>query len=295
MRTRLGTIITALGLTFGLTLGAAATASHDAAAKAPKTAKKKPAPTKKPPPAPKLAPPNAEQKKALGELMGAFTFSMDKDAIVVALSKQIDARYAEQISSTSDVYAQDKLRKEKQKEVARIKSSYVEFKGGKTGWDVSLIDQEFAHNTGESMLMYWENAGGKNQRRFFFFHEGKLWKMFVAIDTKALAEDQRNFEFFRKLMETRYGQGRVDGAREKWNAGEFEVQAVDKMAFYGSFGLLIQDPKALAEIAATREANAPAAKGKDSIIEIIRDDGREVDIHENDNAADAIINGAKGR
>ena len=295
MRTRLGTIITALGLSFGLTLGAAATAAPDASAKGTRVAKaKKKRPPKKPV-EPKLAPPNAEQKKALGELMGAFTFQMDKDGIIAALTKQIDERYAEQISATSDVYTQDKLRKEKLKEIARIKSSYVEFTGAKTGWDVSLIDQEFAHNTGESMLMYWENAGGKNQRRFFFFYEGKLWKMFVAIDTKALAEDQRNFTFFRKLMEQRYGQGRVDGPREKWNAGAFEVQAVDKMAFYGSFGLLIQDPKVLPQIAATREANAPAVKRNDAIIDAIRDNGTQVNVNDetNSDAVDAIINGAK--
>lgn len=290
---RLASLVTVLGLSFGLTVGAAVVDHTPAAfAKGKKKAPKKPAPKK---PEPKLAPPNAEQKKALGELMGAFSFGMDKDAIVAALTKQIDDRYAEQITATSDVMTQDKLRKEKAKEIATIKKSYVEFKGGKTGWDVSLIDQEFAHNTGESMLVYWENAGGKNQRRFFFFYEGKLWKMFVAIDTKALAEDQRNFTFFRNLMEARYGKGRVEGSREKWDAGDFEVQAVDKMAFYGSFGLLIQDPKVLPSLMATREANAPAAKGKDAIIEVIRDTGdKPVDIHANDDGVDSIINGAKG-
>jgi hypothetical protein len=290
---RIASIVTVLGLSFGLTVGVAATAAPAAYAKA----KKKPAPKKPAPkkPEPKLAPPTAEQKKALGELMGAFSFGMDKDQILAALTKQIDDRYAEQIAATSDVMTQDKLRKEKAKEIATIKKSYVEFAGAKTGWDVSLIDQEFAHNTGESMLVYWENAGGKNQRRFFFFYEGKLWKMFVAIDTKALAEDQRNFTFFRNLMESRYGKGRVADGREKWDAGDFEVHAVDKMAFYGSFGLLIQDPKVLPSLMATREANAPAAKGKDAIIEVIRDDGtKPVDIHANDDGVDSIINGAKG-
>ena len=46
------------------------------------------------------------------------------------------------------------------------------------------------------MLERWENAGGKNQRRFFFFHEGKLWKMFVSLDVSILPEDKRNFETF---------------------------------------------------------------------------------------------------
>lgn len=296
MRTRLGSVVTALGLSFGLSLGAVAVAPATFAPPAEakrKPAKKKPAPPK---PVEKLQPPNAAQKKALGELMGAFTFGMDKDQVIATLTKQVDERYAEQISATSDIYTQDRLRKEKQKEVTAIKKSYVAFDGKKSGWDVSLIDQEFAHKTGESMLMYWENAGGKNQRRFFFFYEGKLWKMFVAIDTKALAPDQRNFTFFRNLMESRYGKGRVEGPREKWDAGDFEVHAVDKMAFYGAFGLLIQDPKVWPQIAASREANAPAAKPKDNIIEVIRDDGSQVDVRQTDNGAvDDIINGAKGK
>lgn len=287
MRTR--SIATVLALALGFTFGAG---SGDAWAKG---KKKKPVPTK--PAEPKIAPPNAEQKKALAELMGAYKFGMEKDAIIAILAKQIDERYAEQIAATSDVMTQDKLRKDKQKEVTRIKQSYLTFEGKKSGWDVSLVDTEFAHNTGESMLSYWENAGGKNQKRFFFFYQGKLWKMFVAIDTKALATDQRNFSFFRGLMEARYGKARTVEGRAVWNAGEFEVQAVDKMAFYGSFALLIQDPAVLTEVMATRKANAPEAKKPDAIIEVIRekgDDSDKVNLDENSDAVDAIINGSAG-
>ncbi|MBK9031752.1 MAG: hypothetical protein IPL61_10575 [Myxococcales bacterium] len=290
MRTR--SIATVLALTFGLGL---AVTTDDAWAKG---RRKKPVPVKKGPAEQKVPPPNAEQKKALGELMGAYKFGMDKDEIIGTLAKQIDERFAEQISATSDVMSQDKLRKEKQKEIQRIKQSYIAFDGKKSGWDVSLIDSEFAHKTGESMLAYWENAGGKNQKRFFFFYEGKLWKMFVAIDTKALADDQRNFTFFRGLMESRYGKAKTVEGRAVWNATEFEVQAVDKMAFYGSFGLLIQDPKLLVEVQATRKANAPEAKKPDAIIEVIREKGNDsdkVNLDENSDAVDAIINGSKGK
>lgn len=284
MRTR--SLATILALSFGLSLGA----HGDAWAKG---RKKKPVPAKKAVEE-KVPPPTAEQKKALGELMGAFKFGMDKDEIVGVLAKQIDERYADQISETSDVYKQDKLRKEKQKEVQRIRQSYLAFDGNKTGWDVSLIDQEFAHKTDESMLVYWENAGGKNQRRFFFFHGGKLWKMFVAIDTKALADDQRNFTFFRGLMEQRYGKSRGIPGGAAWNAGEFEVRALDKMAFYGSFGLLIQNPTMAAEVERVRKDNAPAPKKGDAIIDIISEKGNDsdtVNLDENSDAVDAIING----
>ena len=290
MRTR--SIATVLALALGLTFSVG---SGDAWAKG---RKKKPVPVK--PAEPKLAPPTAEQKKALGELMGAYKFGMEKDAIIAVLAKQIDERYAEQISATSDVMTQDKLRKEKQKEVTRIKQSYLSFEGKKSGWDVSLVDTEFAHNTGESMLAYWENAGGKNQKRFFFFYDGKLWKMLVAVDTKALPDDQRNFKFFRELMEARYGKARTVDGRAVWTVTEpaLEVHAIDKMAFYGTFALLAQDPNLVPQVMATRKANAPETKKPDAIIEVIREKGNDsdkVNLDENSDAVDAIINGGKGK
>jgi hypothetical protein len=283
MTRRLGAILTlALAFTFS---------GHAEAAKK----KKKPPATKTVKKEEKVAPPNAEQKKALGELMGSFTFGMSKDEIVAQLTKQIDERYAEQIKATNDVYQQDKLRKEKNKEVTRIKQSFTEFTGKKSGWDVSLIDEEFAHNTGEAMLVYWENQGGKNQRRFFFLHDGQLWKMFIAIDTKQLADDQRNFGFFRGLMEARYGKGANASGRVSWQVPEFEVQAVDKMAFYGAFGLLIQNPAKIKAIADIRVANAPEKKKNDAIIDVIKekDGGEKINLDENKDAIDAIISGSK--
>ena len=284
----------AIALALGLVLGGHA---DDAWARG----KKKPPPTKVVKPVKPVKPavaagPTAEQKKAMGELMGAYTWGMSKDEIIGQLTKQIDERFAEQIKATSDVYTQDKLRKDKQKELTRVKQSIVDFDGKKSGWDVSLIDEEFAHNTGESMLFYWENEGGKNQRRFFFFHDGKLWKMFIAFDTKQLAPESRNFGYFSALLEQRYGKGRVEKNYEAWVAPEFEVRAVDKMAFYGALGLMIQDPKQLEGIAATRKANAPEGKAKDNIIEVIRQKGDasdNVNLDENNDAVNAIINGSK--
>ncbi len=284
MSRRLGALLI-LGLAFVFTAGSADAAKKKAKPKKPPVAKKED----------KVAPPNAEQKKALGELMGSFKFGMSKDEVVAQLTQTIDERYAEQIKATNDVYQQDKLRKEKNKEVTRIKQSFTEFTGKKTGWDVSLIDEEFAHNTGESMLVYWENQGGKNQRRFFFFHDGQLWKMFIAIDTKQLADDQRNFGFFRGLMEARYGKGATVNGRASWKVPEFEVQAVDKMAFYGAFGLLIQNPAKLKAIADIRVANAPEKKKGDAIIDVIKETegGEKINLDENKDAIDAIISGGK--
>ena len=142
-------------LLFSALLGMAASPAISADAKK-KPAPAKKAPAKKPEPAPKKAAPppmvTADHKKALAEKFGGFKFGMTKDEILKVLQKQIDDRFEEKIKATTDVAAQDKLRKEKKSELARTSGTYVEFNGKKTGWDVSIIDGEFAHGTGESMM-----------------------------------------------------------------------------------------------------------------------------------------------
>ena len=219
--------------------------------------------------------------QALGQLMGPFAFGMSKDKILKLLSQQLDERYADKIKETNDVYQQDKIRLEKKNALKKIRASYKEFKGTKTGWDVSIIDDQFAHNSDESMLVYWENnADGKDQRRFFFFHNGELYKMFITLDTSMLPADQRSFEFFKNLMVTRYGEGKVVVEKKRsgeevpvlmdWQSPKFHVQAIDKLHFYGIFCLSVANPKVESLVMTARDANKKAKKSNaiiDSMLE----------------------------
>lgn len=229
--------------------------------------------------------------KALRELMGAFKFGMTLDQVVSVLTKQIKERYAEQIAATSDVYQQDKLRRDQNKEIKQLRKTVMAFDGKKGGWDVSLIDDQFVHGTGESMMVYWETDRGRNQRRFFFFHDGKLYKMFIALDTSTLDDNQRNFEFFRNLMENRFGQGEVNDVGMSWRLRDIHVDALDKLAFYNAFCLIITDPKREARVLAVRKENAKAPKGRNAVIESItegeNDPGPGLD--ERSNVMDSIL------
>lgn len=221
--------------------------------------------------------------EALGQLMGPFAFGMSKDKILKLLSKQLDERYADKIKETNDVYTQDKLRREKKEAIKKIRSSYSEFKGSKTGWDVSIIDDQFGHRSDESMLVYWENnADGKDQRRFFFFHEGELYKMFITLDSSMLPAEQRSFDFFKNLMVKRYGEGKVVTEKKHngdeypvlvdWKSPKFHVQAIDKLHFYGSFCLSIANPKVETAVMAARDAVKETKKGNAVIDSMVADD-----------------------
>ena len=241
--------------------------------------------------------------KALGQLMGRFKFGMSKNQVLKVLAREINERYAEKIKEATDIYTQDKLRRQKRAELRRIKKSFIAFKGRKTGWDVSIIDKEFAHNTGESMMVYWENVGGKDQRRFFFFHEGRLYKMFIALNSDMLKPSQRQFGFFQKIMEQRYGRGDIhyanqDGAKTpthiSWATRRFRVRAIDKLQFYGNFCLSISDPQVEEALEPMRAAQRkPKARSRviDSIVS--KDDEEDTpNLDENSGALDGVLGGS---
>ena len=276
-----------------LGLGAASVAAAPEKKKAPpaKTADKKPPPKKAAPPV------TAEGKKKLAELYAGFKFGMSKDEVLGVLRKQLEQKYEEKIKATTDVRAQDTLRAERKAELARVNASYVTFEGKRTGWDVSIVEEEFAHNTGESMIERWENSGGKNQRRFFFFHNGKLYKMFVSLDVSILPEDKKNFETFEKVMQSQYGAGDVEPGLITWRTDEFHVRAVDKLRTYDALALAIEDPRVKRELVAIRESKAPPKKETNSIIKAVVDkDGTStVDVKSNGNAVDAVIKAQGGQ
>ncbi len=243
------------------------------------------------------APAKQVNTKALQELMGAFKFGMSKDRVLKVLKTQLDERYKAKIRGMSDVYGQDALRREKVKKVKEVQASYTEFKGRKTGWDVSIIDDQFGHKTGESMLVYWEqNSNGANQRRFFFFHGASLYKMFIVLDSKMLPVGKRNFATFKSLMSTRYGDGKVVAPTKRssalidWATPDIHVQAIDKLSFYGSFCLMISDPSVEAVVMTDRDG-VRVAKKSNSIIDSMLEGENDLppSLDTNSNAIDSAL------
>jgi hypothetical protein len=260
-----------------------------------------PAPAPKKPAAPKKLPlVSADVKKKLAERLSGFKFGMSKDEVIASLSKQLDDKYQPQITNTTDISQQDKLRAQKKRDLADIQSSYIEFDGHKGGWDTSVVEDEFAHHTNESMLVRWENSNGKNDRRFFFFYNGKLWKMFISLDVSILPADKRNFDTFKALLTSpdQYGTpGDADAGKLMWHADDFDVRAVDKLKIYGALGLAIEDWKVEKDVLDARAAHGTAAATTPSVITNVvdKDNKDHPDPHSNADAVDQVINANGGK
>jgi hypothetical protein len=206
-------------------------------------------------------PPNP---KALADLAGKFKWGMSSGDVTKLITDQIKAKYQDQIVKESDVYTQDNLRKQAAEEVDKVKTSFIKFDGQKSGWDVSIVDKEFSHRNGESMMVFWE----KDQRRFLFFWNDKLYKQFIAFNAEHPAFQGKTFDDFAKLIEKRFGPAEMKFAslRTKdeqtldhleWApSGDDELWAIDQSQFYGNFCLVLKQRSVVAQMSKDRPQKA---------------------------------------
>lgn len=277
---------------FGLT-------ADDALAKA-----KKKKPPKKPPNVAKAPPAPKADPEALKALMGNFKWGMSVDETLQVINKGIDAKYDPKIKELTDVYEQNRLRKKASSEKAAIKKTLVKFEAKESSWDVSIVDREFDHKNDEAMFVVWEldEASGKDQRRFYFFVDGKLWKMFIAFNTDMFPENM-TFAAFQAAMEKRYGEGAIqmrvdaDGIESfdfvYWRSNGYFLRAIDLTKFYSSFALAISDDTVEKTIYARRLERNPKGDGRNPLVDAVADDGKKDSTkppEENADVVDRITN-----
>src|SRR2546429_2395152 len=95
--------------------------------------------------------------RAIDELQGKFKWGMAIDESKKLIADEIHKKYAEDWKkAVGDPAAQDAINAKIRDEITRIDKSYIEFKGNKTPWEVSIIDREFAHNNSETRLVIAE-------------------------------------------------------------------------------------------------------------------------------------------
>ena len=230
------------------------------------------------------------------KLKGSFKWGMTPDEVIAKMVEKIEASYADRINKTAqDPAKQDRVRKEMRYETEKAKKhSMVKFEGQKSGYDVSIIDQEFTHNAQESMLVAKED----NATRYFFFAMDRLYKMFIAFDKDVLQGKQ--FPEFGKMMQARFGKAKevyVDEKSKKgvtrkldhyvWNSkGGDVLRLVDRSGFYDVYCLVIYDRDTEGRQMDARKANAKVEK-KDAIVEAVTS-GKADERDENDNVMDRI-------
>lgn len=228
-------------------------------------------------------------RDAVSDLRAGFEFGMTRDQVMRQVRKEITARYDKKIFGTSDVYQQDKLRREREQEIDRIEKSYVAFDGKVAGWDVSVIDDQFVHDTGESMIVYWEATGERKQRRFFFFHDDRLYKMVVTLDAGSIDKSRRSFDVFRAALERQYGPSRAHAQGATWMGDGLLLIALDKLTHYDTVCLVLANMKMSRRVIELRAQREKKVEKRSPIIRAMIGGDEDIDLDKGSDTIDRIL------
>ena len=163
---------------------------------------------------PKAAEPRAAKSESgspIEDALGELRWGMSKDDVLRVLKKRLQAEFQAEVKHERDIVRQDALYQEAKQRYERIKNGFVTFDGGKNGWDVSPIADEFRRGNGESMLVM-EDASARN---FYFFMHGKLWKWYRELKADGA---EGGFDALRSMVREQFGSMHA----EKTQRGEGE-------------------------------------------------------------------------
>lgn len=232
------------------------------------------APVKKP----KVAQ-EAPKSAGIAQSMGKLRWGMSREQVLEHFTSGIKDKYKPLIAKATSALEEDKLRANMRDELARIRTSIIEFDGDKTGADVSFLRGEFTHKNGESMLKVSEN----NSDNYYFFIQDKLWKWYKAFDADVF--EGKSFDQFADAIQGRYG--KAQHRTEKTSAGRHDslewqdqatrLRAVDNKTFYGFYCLVFEDKDTLRQLAHLRTVKSDDAQAQNRFVESATSDPGRAD------------------
>jgi hypothetical protein len=114
-------------------------------------------------------------------LMGEFRWGMTPDQVIDVLAADVEREYGERQKKAKTAQRQDRNRAWKRDQIQALKANHVRFKKALNHrWGVSLIQFEYEDDNNEEMV--WVKTT-PTLRKFYFFKDGELWKIFYAYST----------------------------------------------------------------------------------------------------------------
>lgn len=114
-------------------------------------------------------------------LMEDMRWGMTPSQVYTVLARDIEAEYAKRQEAAAGATEQDVNTRWRQEQLASLKADHTKFtKASRHRWGVSLIQFEYEDDNNEEMLFVRTGTG---LRKFYFFKDDELWKIFYAYGT----------------------------------------------------------------------------------------------------------------
>ncbi len=181
--------------------------------------------------------------------LAPFSWGMTPENVYQILARQVAAAHLPAIEAEKNPIARDELFSVRDRDIRRLKHSYVTFAPEADGWDGSVISPEFNRGTGESMLVYRQNGA----EQYYFFVDRRLYKVVRRIRS----EDASAAKLQTLAGALKGSLGTFRKAREETRHLPQDYTFLDSRSqarlykhgeVYSSFGLAFEDRNALRTI-----------------------------------------------
>jgi hypothetical protein len=217
----------------------------------------------------------------LAGAMGDLKWGMSRDELQKKLIDKVKERYRPLVAKARDAVEEDSYRQRANDEIKGIRSSFVEFQGTSTGWDVSFLRGEFTHGNDESMIVMRD----ENSQNFYFFFDDQLWKWYKAFDAAVFRAG--DFSSFAGAVQRKFGTAKdahgelSPGSGERhwleWQDNSTRLRAVDQTGFYGFYCLVFEDKATVANLSRLRTNTQEVSGGRKShaLVDAVTSGGSE--------------------
>jgi hypothetical protein len=204
--------------------------------------------------------PAASGQDAYVEALGGLSWGATPDDVLAHHRERVMARYRLDIAGIRDPIAIDRLRRQAEQRVREMDESHERFDGQRTGYEVSVLQNELVVGTGMSMMTIRQDE----TVRQYVFVDDALRKMIVTFDQASLG--YVGFEPFVNQLSAVLGgpsdtEWREDDigvrqlVRAVWTDGETRIRAEDKSRMFASF-IVVYGDASHADDASTVSADA---------------------------------------
>jgi hypothetical protein len=207
--------------------------------------------------------------KGLSVALEPLKWGDTKTEVIEKLKAKEEAALLEDAKLRNDKILMQRARKEILDRSVELDKSHVRFNGEKSGYEVSVIAEEFTDRNGESMLRIKDKVA----QRFYMFVDGQLYKMVVAYNKDYLQDV--GFEAFAAQTARKYGRpvatdyaeifGEEELTQVTWEDPRTELRVENKREFFGTYVMVFSDRDRLKKMQASgKKFGGSDRKGKAS-------------------------------
>jgi len=230
--------------------------------------------------------------ESLDSVLGEIEWGDSKETVLEKLKSEMLAELRQNDEFERDRVKLQEARKRMMDKLDRIKQSYTELDGD-TGYDVSVISGEFTPNNNEALLKINDEAA----QRFFFFADGRVYKMVVAYRESYL--EGVSFKSFIGQVSNKYGgpddtSSREIGGENKlatatWKSRGTLLEAKNKREIFGTLAMVFSDRQRVEKMAQKEGAFGGSEKGDDSVSNRVEALKKDSGADENENVVDSMV------